>query len=98
MTRPNFGFTPDLSKAGAQTKPAEDAKWVWFSPSDAPESRFRYAVIKEEDGILSIQPGEARFKKGLDALRWDADKGGTSSRWVVEKTKPNRIDLRRADG
>lgn len=96
MQQQKPGFAPDLSKAGAKSTEAESAVFTWFSPVDEPELRFRYAVIKEEGDKLSIQPGEARFKKGWPALRWTADKDGESTKWIVLKTKPNRIDLERS--
>ncbi len=98
MLQKPAGFTLDKSKAGAKTAESEEAVFTWFSPVDAPKSRFRYAVIKEEGGVVSIQPGEGRFKKGLTALRWTAEKEGESAVWVVLKTRPNRIDLKRAEG
>lgn len=96
MVRTNVSITPDKSKSGMKTTEAEDARFTWFSPVDEPNTRFRYAVIKEEGGIVSIQPGEARFKKGLEAMRWEAEKGGEGTKWLVVKTRPNRIDLQRA--
>ena len=98
MTQPQPGMTPDLSKSGIKSKEGEDAVFTWFSPVDAPSARFRYAVIKEEGGVVSIQPGEGRFKKGLEALRWTEAEGGKSTTWVVTKTRPNRIDLEKSDG
>lgn len=97
MTRSIPSFTPDLSKAGTKTKEGDGGQFAWFSPPDAPTLRFRYAVIKEEAGVISLLPGEARFKKGLMALRWPDQKGGESTVWRVSKTRPNRIDLERVE-
>jgi hypothetical protein len=55
-------------------------------------------VIKEEEGILSIAPGEGRFKKGLTALRYESEDAAESTTWLVLKTRPNRIDLRKVEG
>jgi hypothetical protein len=83
----------DRSKSGEKSREGDDVRWTWFSPVDAPRLRIRYAVIQEEGRLLSIQPGEGRFKTGLEALRWTAEKDGESTRYVVRKTRPTRIDL-----
>ncbi len=83
----------DRSKSGNKSQPTETAAYAWFSPVDAPELRLRYVVIKEEGDLLSIQPGEGRFKTGLFALRWTDQREGTSRKYRVAKTKPTRIDL-----
>jgi len=90
----NFTFRPDFSKAGSKENEGEGALFTWFSPPDEGGGRFRYAVIKEEDGVLSIQPDEGRFKKGLEAWRWVSEEGDGHTAWVVTKVRPNRVDLR----
>ena len=89
----NTGFKPSLGPD--PKKSTADANFTWFGPTDAPDVRFRYAVILEEGTTVSILPGEARFKKGLQALRWSAKEGGASVTYLVSKTRPNRIDLER---
>jgi len=90
----NFTFRPDFSDAGAKSAESTDASFVWFSPPEEPETRYRYAVIKEEGGLLQIQPGEGRFKKGLRAWRYKGEETEDHTEWVVVKTRPNRIDLK----
>lgn len=87
----NAGFKPHLGPDPKSDSAA--ANFTWFGPTDDDAIRFRYAVIREEAAEVSIQPGEARFKKGLKALRWPDREGGTSTTWLVAKTRPNRIDL-----
>ncbi len=77
----------------AKKHPSDEAVFTWFGPEGV-ESRFRFLVLKEEGALLSVLPGEGRFKKGLHAWRWDADEGGDPSEYVVLKTRGNRIDLR----
>ncbi len=89
----NSGFKPAL---GPDLSKSTDGPIAWFGPIDAPEIRFRYAVISDEGTTISILPGDARFKKGLTALRWPAKEGGEPITYLVTKTKPNRIDLERA--
>ena len=93
-----FKFRPDFKDAGSKSQEGDDAVWTWFSPPDEADSRHKYAVIKEEDGLLQIQPGEGRFKKGLKAVRYKSEDSKTGKTWLVLKTRPNRIDLKRADG
>ncbi|MSR74735.1 MAG: hypothetical protein EXS14_04605 [Planctomycetes bacterium] len=89
----NPGFRPTLGPD--PSKSAADANFTWFGPTDDGSVRFRYAVITEEGTSVSILPGEARFKKGLQALRWPAKEGGEAVTYLVSKTRPNRIDLER---
>ena len=87
----NAGFKPHLGPDPKSS--SESGNFAWFGPVEDGGIRFRYAVIREEGAEISIQPGEARFKKGLKALRWPDREGGTSTTWMVAKTRPNRIDL-----
>lgn len=89
-----FSFRPDFSDAGSKSAESDDATFTWFSPVDEPESKHRYAVIKEEDGVLQIQPGEGRFKKGLKAWRYAKEDTEEHTVWGVLKVRPNRIDLK----
>jgi len=89
-------FRPDKSHAGEKSKESQEAVWAWFSPVGEPRARHRYAVIKEEEGVLSIQPDEGRFKKGLKAVRYDSEEEQEGREYVVLKTRPNRIDLQPA--
>ena len=89
-------FAPDRSEAGLKTSESSDAVFTWFGPTGEPGTRFRYAVIKEEGGLLSIQPAEGRFKKGLNAIRYLDEEAKEGTTWLVLKTRPNRIDLRKA--
>lgn len=92
-----FPFIPKRGDAGVKSTEGDDAVFAWFSPVDDPETRFKYAVIKEENGIVSIEPGEGRFKKGLKAARWASNEADECTTWLVLKTKSNRIDLKQAD-
>jgi hypothetical protein len=79
----------------AQKNPASEAVFTYFGPVGTTQ-RFRFLVLKEAGELLSVLPGaEGRFKSGLKALRWDQPEGGESSTYLVLKTRPNRIDLRR---
>jgi hypothetical protein len=94
MPQPNDFLVKREEKSG-QKNPAEDAVFTYFGPVGTTQ-RFRFLVLKEAGDLLSVLPGaEARFKTGLKALRWDAAEGGTSTSYMVLKTKPNRIDLRK---
>jgi hypothetical protein len=94
MPQPN-DFLVKREEKSAAKNPAEEAVFTWFGPVGTTQ-RFRFLVLKEAGETLSVLPGaEARFKTGLKALRWDAAEGGTSAEYLVVKTKPNRIDLRR---
>ncbi len=76
-------------------KPASDAVFTYFGPVGTTQ-RFRFLVLREAGEFLSVLPGsEARFKTGLEALRWEGPEGGTSTTYLVLKTRPNRIDLRK---
>jgi hypothetical protein len=86
--KPETGPAPESAPSGSVT---------WFGPPDT-DQRFRYGVIKEEKGVLSLQPGPIKFKKGLTCLRWDAAEGGKSTVYLVLKTTPTRVDLRKAKG
>jgi hypothetical protein len=68
--------------------------YTWFGPPDTTE-RFKFNLIKEEGDLVSLQPGAVKFKKGLTALRWTAEKEGTSQLYVVLRTTPSRIDLKK---
>lgn len=89
---------PDPRDAGVKGKEGPGAVFTWFGPVDEPQTRFRYAVIKEEEGVLSIEPGEGRFKKGLQAVRYTSEEATEGTRWLVVKTRHNRIDLVPAEG
>jgi hypothetical protein len=94
MPQPN-DFLVKREEKTAHRHPADDAVFTFFGPVGTTQ-RFRFLVLKEAGDLLSLQPGgEARFKVGLKALRWDQVEGGTSSEYLVLKTRPNRIDLRR---
>ncbi len=67
------GFGPDKGESGTKSTEGSDAVFAWFGPEGDPETRYRYAVIKDEDGILSIEPGEGRFKKGLKMLEKEVE-------------------------
>jgi hypothetical protein len=75
-------------------KDAPAGSYGWFGPPESTE-RFKFAIIKEEGDQLSLQPGTVKFKKGLTCLRWTEEKAGTSSLYVVLKTTPSRIDLKK---
>jgi hypothetical protein len=83
--KPAVGPAPESAPAGAV---------AWFGPPDI-EQRFRYGVLKEEGDVVSVQPGVVKFKKGLTCLRWSAPEGGESTLYVVMKTTPARVDLKK---
>lgn len=94
MPQPN-DFLVKRDEKTAQKNPADEAVFTYFGPLGTTQ-RFRFLVLKETGDLLSLLPGaEARFKTGLKALRWDQAEGGTSTSYLVLKTKANRIDLRR---
>jgi hypothetical protein len=94
MAQPN-DFLVKREEKSAQRSPAEEAQFTWFGPVGTTQ-RYRFLVLKEAGDLLSVLPGaEARFKTGLKALRWDGAEGGTSTTYLVLKTRPNRIDLRK---
>ncbi len=96
MAQPN-DFLVKREEKSAQKHPAGEAVFTYFGPVGTTQ-RFRFLVLKEAGDLLSILPGaEARFKTGLKALRWDQAEGGESTNYLVLKTRPNRIDLRKID-
>ncbi len=84
------------SQAKSEEKaPAEDAVFTYFGPEDAQE-RFRFLVVREGGDLISILPsGDARFKTGWKALRWEKAEGGEPTTYLVVKTRPRRVDLRK---
>ena len=95
MPQPNNDFLVKREEKSAQKNPADDAVFTYFGPVGAAE-RFRFLVLKENGDLVSVLPGaEAKFKTGLKAVRWSEAKGGTATSYLVLKTKPNRIDLRK---
>jgi len=94
MKKEDSPFAPDMRAAGEKSIEGTDAVFTWFGPEGEAFTRHRYAVIKEEAGVLSIQPGEGRFKKGLKAIRYTDEKTEDGAVYRVLKTRPNRIDLK----
>ena len=96
MPQPN-DFLVKREEKSAQKNPAGEAVFTFFGPIGTTQ-RFRFLVLKETGDTISLLPGsEARFKTGLKAMRWDQAEGGTSTNYLVLKTKANRIDLRKID-
>jgi hypothetical protein len=94
MPQPN-DFLVKREEKSAQRSPSGEAVFTYFGPVGTTQ-RFRFLVLKEAGDLLSVLPGtDARFKTGLKALRWDEPEGGTSTEYLVLKTRPNRIDLRK---
>ena len=94
MPQPN-DFLVKRDEKSAQRNPAEEAVFTYFGPVGTTQ-RHRFLVLKEGGDLLSVLPGaDARFKVGLKALRWDQAEGGSSTTYLVLKTRPNRIDLRK---
>ena len=94
MPQPNDFLVKREEKAG-QRNPATEAVFTYFGPVGTTQ-RFRFMVLKEAGELLSVLPGAERsFKTGLKALRWDQAEGGDATTYMVLKTKPNRIDLRK---
>lgn len=88
---------PGADRTFEVPKDAPKGSYGWFGPPDTTE-RFKFFLIKEEGDLLSVQPGTVKFKKGLTCLRWTEEKGGQSQLYVVLKTTPARIDLKKAAG
>jgi hypothetical protein len=86
---------PDSDKKVEVPKDAPTGTYGWFGPPDTTE-RFKFSVVKEQGDLLSLQPGAVKFKKGLTCLRWNAAEKGESTLYVVLKTTPSRIDLKKA--
>ncbi len=96
MPQPN-DFLVKRDEKSAQKNAGDDAVFTYFGPEGTTQ-RFRFLVLKEAGDLLSVLPGaEARFKVGLKALRWNQAEGGESSNYMVLKTRPNRIDLRKSN-
>jgi len=94
MAQPN-DFLVKREEKSAQKSPADEAVFTYFGPVGTTQ-RFRFLVLKDAGELLSVLPGsEGRFKTGLKALRWDEAEGGASTEYLVLKTRPNRIDLRK---
>jgi hypothetical protein len=94
MPQPN-DFLVKREEKSAQKSPADDAVFTYFGPEGVTQ-RFRFLVLKEAGDLLSVLPGaEAKFKTGLKAWRWEQVEGGKPTTYLVLKTKPNRIDLRK---
>jgi hypothetical protein len=94
MPQPN-DFLVKREEKTAQKQASDEAVFTWFGPVGT-TARFRFLVLKEAGDLLSLLPGaEARFKTGLKAVRWDQAEGGESTTYLVLKTRPNRIDLRK---
>jgi len=94
MPQPN-DFLVKRDEKSAQKQPSEEAVFTYFGPVGTTQ-RYRFLVLKETGDLLSVLPGaDARFKVGLKALRWDQPEGGSSVTYLVLKTRPNRIDLRK---
>lgn len=73
----------------------EGGLFTYFGPSGV-QDRFRFLVVREDADSVSVQPiTDAKFKVGLDAWRWKEREGGEPESWVVTKTTPNRVDLKR---
>jgi len=96
MAQPN-DFLVKREEKSAGKNPAEEAVFTYLGPVGTTQ-RFRFLVLKEAGDLLSVLPGsESRFKTGLKALRWKEPEGGAWTTYLVLKTRPNRIDLRRID-
>ena len=94
MAQPN-DFLVKRDEKSAGKNPADEAVFTYFGPVGTTQ-RFRFLVLKEGGELVSVLPGsEGRFKTGLKALRWDEPEGGSSTTYLVLKTRPNRIDLRK---
>ena len=94
MPQPN-DFLVKREEKSAQKHPAEEAVFTYFGPVGTTQ-RYRFLVLKEAGDLISVLPGaDARFKTGLKAIRWDQAEGGVSTTYMVLKTRPNRIDLRK---
>jgi hypothetical protein len=96
MPQPN-DFLVKREEKSAQKNPAEEAVFTYFGPVGTTQ-RYRFLVLKEAGDLISVLPGaDSRFKTGLKAVRWDQAEGGASTSYLVLKTRPNRIDLRKID-
>ncbi len=86
---------PEKPAVGPAPVSAPTGSVTWFGPPDIVQ-RFRYGILKEEGDVVSVQPGPVKFKKGLTCLRWNAPEGGEPMLYVVLKTTPTRVDLKKA--
>ena len=79
----------------AEAAPGEGGTFTYFGPSGV-QDRFRFLVVREEGDVVSVQPiSDAKFKVGLDAWRWKEREGGSPETYIVVKTTPSRVDLKR---
>jgi hypothetical protein len=102
MPQPNDFLIKREQKQAAE-HPAEGASFVWFGPVDAPDQRHRFLVVKEAGDDLSLVPGaDAKFKVGLKAWRWKAQKSEDPKEvpgtYLVVKTTGRRVDLKKLKG
>jgi hypothetical protein len=96
MARQADDFLVKRRDDDAKKHPDGEAEFTYFGPVGDP-NRFRFLVLREDGDLISILPGEGRFKKGLHAWRWEEDEGGEPTDYLVLKTRSNRIDLKRAE-
>ena len=87
-------FLISRKEESEDSNPAEEAVFTYFGPPNE-EDRFRFLVTREQGELISVIPGEGRFKKGLIAWRWDEDEGGEPTSYITIKTTSRRIDLQR---
>jgi hypothetical protein len=88
-------FLVKRNEKNAMASPAGEAVFAWFGPVDV-QDRYRFLVVREAGDDVSVAPiSDAKFKVGLKAWRWKEREGGTPETYVVVKTKPTRVDLRR---
>lgn len=91
-------FLIKRERAADEANAADDATITWMSPvgESGKDSRFRLLVVREDGDLVSVAPiPETKFKVGLGAWRWADREGGSPAEYVVVKTTPRRVDLRR---
>jgi hypothetical protein len=91
-------FLVKREQKAAESAPGADGSFTYFGPVGVQE-RFRFLVVREDGDTVSVQPiTDAKFKVGLDAWRWKEREGGSPETYLVTKTTPSRVDLKRAQG
>ena len=91
----NDDFLVRRAEKNAQASPSADAQFTYFGPVGV-QDRYRFLVVKETGDDISVTPiRDAKFSVGLQAWRWKEAEGGSPETWLVIKTKPSRVDLKR---
>lgn len=89
-------FLVKRQQKAAEAAPGEGGAFTFFGPEGV-QDRYRFLVVREEGDSVSVAPiSDAKFKVGLTAWRWKEREGGSPMTYVVTKTTPTRVDLKKA--